>query len=345
MNDSRWATDEDGDLLYPDEHEKYRWVTDENGDLLYLDEYDEYDEYEDPDARNLPIDSSSLHGFSPDDESFKDESYEDVSFEARYYEDESFEDRSYDNPSSEVGTFHYKPINACPEGGHSDVGLAYGNLSKKQEQMMLALLRLDMIMLPYFVDRGGFVFQGRWGRRKLQHFPCRDPIPFPIDDSAYESWLIGSAIAFIEQHNENIRRLADIVHQVRANNLDPRMDMRTQGAIPVKRYPKGDTSYLKQLVAHCEPRFPELQDYDDLNALTKVCVTGLSRYLVELGQDWLRLYTPWQKALVRDEVDQWSIRLSRRGLQNSVSLEEVAAQVEWTYGNQIKVEPTSSWEW
>ncbi|MCJ1478589.1 hypothetical protein MMC13_007270 [Lambiella insularis] len=278
--------------------------------------------------------------YSPSNGSHSDTDSAD-SFDASSSED-SFEDR---DSSSGAGAFYYNPINTHPRRHLPGFDLARCHLSKAKEEMMLDLLRLDMAMLPYFLGHGCSIFRGKWVYRKLQNFRCQVPIPFPVNDSAYESWLIGSAIGFIEQHNENIGRLRKIVREVHSDNLNPRMDMIKQGAVPVKRYPDGSTGYLEDLVVNYDSSFRKMKDYGDLIDMTEECVRGLARDMVGLGRDWLKCYPPWQQASFRHEVEKWSKRLSGSEPGKLLDLEELAQKVQWIYGNPDKAKPNRTRLW
>ncbi|MCJ1292650.1 hypothetical protein MMC34_004203 [Xylographa carneopallida] len=205
-----------------------------------------------------------------------------------------------------------------------------------ESDIVLHLLRMDVAMHSYFCFHNNPTFQypGSWVSKTLQQLLTHVPILYPKDPSAYQDWIVGSAIDFIEQHNANIKRLTAVVRRVHAED---EIDETTNYAIRISRSAHSDTARLTELVRKLEPRLGKPKDKAELFELTNICLTSLKQQLVALDEEWDFHQDPWAGAEAGPIEDMWDYVHSSHG-RTTFNNKELATVVELIYSGYATME-------
>ena len=206
-----------------------------------------------------------------------------------------------------------------------------------ESDLTLQILRMDIAMHSYFCFHANpdYQYPGTWVCKTLQQLFTHVPILYPKDPQAYQDWVVGSAIAFIEQHNTNIKRLTDIARHVRAGTLDSTTH---PGTVPVSRSSNSDVAKLTELVRSLEPRLGRPKNRAQLFELTIICISSLKQQLVAIDEDWDFHKQPWEGDLLGSIEDTWDYIHSSHG-RTPFNNKELARAVELVYHDHVHIEP------
>ncbi|MCJ1283810.1 hypothetical protein MMC26_003141 [Xylographa opegraphella] len=215
-------------------------------------------------------------------------------------------------------------------------------LSKEQStiidetDIILHLLRMDVAMHSYFCfhNNPNYQYPGSWVSKTLQQVLTHVPILCPTDVSAYQDWIVSSAIDFIEQHATNIKRLTQIVRRVHAEDDIDEMKNYT---IPISRSTNSDVAQLTNLVRSLEPRPGKPKNRAELFELTNMCISSLKQQLVALDEEWDFHKNPWGGDELGSIDDIWDYVHSSHG-RATFNNKELANVVELIYGDHAIIE-------
>ena len=205
-----------------------------------------------------------------------------------------------------------------------------------ESDIVLHLLRMDVAMHSYFCfhNNPNYQYPGSWVSKTLQQLLTHVPILYPKELSAYQDWIVGLAIDFIEQHNANIKRLTQVVRQIHAED---QIDETKNYALPISRSMNSDMARLTELVRNLEPRLGKPKDRAELFELTNICISSLKQQLVALDEEWDFHKDPWGGAKKGSIEDMWDYVHSSHG-RTTFSNKELASVVELIYNNHAHVE-------
>ncbi|MCJ1377719.1 hypothetical protein MMC17_000815 [Xylographa soralifera] len=205
-----------------------------------------------------------------------------------------------------------------------------------ESDIVLHLLRMDVAMHSYFCfhKNPNFQYSGSWVNKTLQQLLTHVPILYPKDPSAYQDWIVSSAIDFIEQHNANIKRLTNVVRRVHAED---QIDETKNYTLPISRSMNSDVARLTELVRKLEPRLGQPKDKAELFELTNICISSLKQQLVALDEEWDFHKNPWGGDEKGSIEDMWDYVHSSHG-RTIFTNKELASVVELIYRNHAKIE-------
>ena len=205
-----------------------------------------------------------------------------------------------------------------------------------ESDIVLHLLRMDIAMHSYFCFHNNQTYQypGSWIRKTLQQSLTHVPILYPKDPSAYQDWIVSSAIDFIEQHTTNINRLSDLLRRVKAQD---EIDETKNHAIPISRSTNSDVARLTELVRKLMPRLGKPKTRAELFELTNICISSLKQQLVAIDEDWDFHKNPWGGFEVGSIDNMWDYVHSSHG-RTIFNNKELAGVVELIYSNHANID-------
>ncbi|MCJ1431941.1 hypothetical protein MMC27_001297 [Xylographa pallens] len=205
-----------------------------------------------------------------------------------------------------------------------------------ESDIVLHLLHMDIAMHSYFCfhNNPDYRYPGSWVRKTLQQSLTHVPILYPKDPSAYQDWVVSSAIDFIEQHTTNINRLSDLLRRVKALE---EIDETKNYAVPISRSTNSDVARLIELVRKLKPRLGKPKDRAELFELTNICISSLKRQLVAIDEDWDFHKNPWGGVEVGSIDDMWDYVHSSHG-RTTFNNKELASVVELIYSNYVNID-------